>query len=290
MSIAHYARRSASPIPEGLERWPAHLQGGRSAASSWKSSSPKGPERTLGLINAPDDDGAAEVPLPAPSKAARRRALQPHGSGDVLRRRMSPRARRMDDRQLFRYSRHINLPAIDLEGQQRAARRHVLLIGAGGLGSPAALYLAAAGVGRLTICDGDAVDLTNLQRQIVHREVNIGLNKAISPPARSPSSTPIAVSTPVERRAAGSGARRARRRAPTSSWTASDNFATRHAVNRVCVDQGAAARQRRGHPLGRDSSRCSTTGTRRSPCYHCLFPTRARPTPNDARPWGCSRP
>ena len=86
----------------------------------------------------------------------------------------------MEDHQLLRYSRHILLPGFGRGGQQRLLDSHVLLIGAGGLGSPAALYLASAGFGTLTICDGDAVDLTNLQRQIVHREATIGVNKAES--------------------------------------------------------------------------------------------------------------
>ena len=86
----------------------------------------------------------------------------------------------MDDEQLLRYSRHILLPEIGIEGQQSLLDAHVLMIGAGGLGSPAALYLASAGVGTLTICDGDSVDLTNLQRQIVHRESAVGQTKVES--------------------------------------------------------------------------------------------------------------
>ena len=84
----------------------------------------------------------------------------------------------MNDDQLLRYSRHILLPQLGIEGQEKF-RAHALIIGAGGLGSPVALYLASAGVGKLTICDGDAVDLTNLQRQIVHRGA-IGTPKAES--------------------------------------------------------------------------------------------------------------
>ena len=74
----------------------------------------------------------------------------------------------MNDNQLLRYSRHILLPKIGYEGQEKLTKGHVLIVGAGGLGSPAALYLAASGVGKLTICDFDNVDLTNLQRQIIH--------------------------------------------------------------------------------------------------------------------------
>ena len=90
----------------------------------------------------------------------------------------------MNDGQLLRYSRHILLPQIGIEGQEKLLNSHVLIVGAGGLGSPAALYLASAGVGKLTICDGDSVDLTNLQRQIIHTSARIGANKAVSPPGR----------------------------------------------------------------------------------------------------------
>ncbi|MDN5836813.1 MAG: ThiF family adenylyltransferase, partial [Nitrosospira sp.] len=86
----------------------------------------------------------------------------------------------MNDDQLLRYSRHILLPQIGIEGQEALIRSHVLLVGAGGLGSPVAMYLAASGVGRLTICDGDEVDLTNLQRQIAHSTDRIGTPKAHS--------------------------------------------------------------------------------------------------------------
>jgi molybdopterin/thiamine biosynthesis adenylyltransferase len=86
----------------------------------------------------------------------------------------------MDDNALLRYSRHILLPEIGIEGQERLLASHALVIGAGGLGSPVSLYLASAGVGRITLCDGDEVDLTNLQRQIVHRTESIGRMKADS--------------------------------------------------------------------------------------------------------------
>ena len=86
----------------------------------------------------------------------------------------------MNDQQLLRYSRHILLPEIGIEGQEKLIAAHALIIGAGGLGSPAAMYLAASGVGTLTICDNDTVDLTNLQRQILHRTASIGMNKVDS--------------------------------------------------------------------------------------------------------------
>ena len=86
----------------------------------------------------------------------------------------------MNDEQLLRYSRHILLPEIGVEGQEKLLASSALVIGAGGLGSPAALYLAAAGVGTITLADGDAVDLTNLQRQILHNTQSVGKPKASS--------------------------------------------------------------------------------------------------------------
>ena len=86
----------------------------------------------------------------------------------------------MNDNQLLRYSRHILLPSIAYEGQEALTKSHALIVGAGGLGSPAALYMAAGGVGTLTICDFDEVDLTNLQRQIIHTTSSVGINKALS--------------------------------------------------------------------------------------------------------------
>lgn len=86
----------------------------------------------------------------------------------------------MNDEQLLRYSRHILLDEIGIEGQAKILAAHALLIGAGGLGSPAAMYLASAGIGRITLADGDTVDLTNLQRQILHTQDRIGQAKALS--------------------------------------------------------------------------------------------------------------
>ena len=86
----------------------------------------------------------------------------------------------MNDNQLLRYSRHILLPQVGYEGQEKLTKSHALIVGAGGLGAPAALYCAAAGVGKLTICDFDNVDLTNLQRQIIHTTASVGMNKALS--------------------------------------------------------------------------------------------------------------
>src|SRR5688500_16567344 len=136
----------------------------------------------------------------------------------------------MTDEQLLRYSRHILLPEMGIEGQTRLLASHALVIGAGGLGSPVALYLASAGVGRITICDGDAVDLTNLQRQIVHRTESIGRPKVESAQATLRTINPEVEVVAVQERVS---EQRIRELAADADLVldGSDNFATRHAVN-----------------------------------------------------------
>jgi molybdopterin-synthase adenylyltransferase len=179
----------------------------------------------------------------------------------------------MNDQQLLRYSRHILLPEIDVRGQQRLLDASALIIGAGGLGSPAALFLAASGVGSLTLCDNDTVDLTNLQRQILHRTSSVGMPKVESARAALADINPdVRIRTLNDRM----------NEACLPDLVAqadvildcSDNFATRYALNRVCVQlkkplvSGAATRfdgqvavfdQRHPH----------------MPCYHCLYPEHA---------------
>ena len=179
----------------------------------------------------------------------------------------------MDDTQLLRYSRHIMLSQIDVAGQERIMAGHVLIIGAGGLGSPVALYLASAGVGRITICDGDEVDLTNLQRQILHREDRIGMNKALSARIAIAEVNPDCTVTPVDRRV-DAQALDALVGAADIVVEASDNFETRHAVNRACV------RHRKPLVSGaaiRFAGQIAVFDKRRedSPCYACLFPEDA---------------
>jgi adenylyltransferase/sulfurtransferase len=176
----------------------------------------------------------------------------------------------MDDEQLLRYSRHILLPEIGIEGQQRLLDAHVLMIGAGGLGSPAALYLASAGVGTLTICDGDVVDLTNLQRQIMHRETAVGRPKVDS--ARD---TLLAINPHVHINAVQERVNGPRLAQLVSSadivLDGCDNFATRHAVNRACV----AARKPLVSGAGiRFDGQLAVFDLRdaQAPCYACLFP------------------
>ncbi len=176
----------------------------------------------------------------------------------------------MNDQELLRYSRHILLNEIGIEGQQRIRAAHALVIGAGGLGSPAAYYLASAGVGRITLVDGDTVDLTNLQRQILHTTDRVGMPKAESGrrtlAAINPETEVIAVHARAEGAALDALVVQA-----TVVLDCSDNFATRHALNRACVAQrkplvsGAAIRFD-GQLAVFDSRRAD------SPCYACLFP------------------
>jgi molybdopterin/thiamine biosynthesis adenylyltransferase len=176
----------------------------------------------------------------------------------------------MRDRELQRYSRHIMLPAIDIAGQQRLLDAHVLVVGAGGLGAPASIYLASAGIGRLTICDGDVVDLTNLQRQIVHREAAIGTNKAESA-ARTLHDLNSDCNVQVVTKRVGADDLLALATDVDVIVDASDNFATRSAINEVCVRMhkplvsGAAVRF---------SGQVAVFDLRRAdaPCYACFLP------------------
>jgi len=179
----------------------------------------------------------------------------------------------MNDEQLLRYSRHILLPDIGIEGQQKLHDAHALIIGAGGLGSPVALYLAASGVGTLTLVDDDTVDLTNLQRQIIHRTSSVGMPKVDSARTSLAEINPDVRVTALNERAD-------RKRLLELVAQAdividcSDNFATRYALNQACVElkkpfvSGAATRfdgqvavfdMRQSH----------------SPCYHCLYPEQS---------------
>jgi molybdopterin-synthase adenylyltransferase len=179
----------------------------------------------------------------------------------------------MTDEQLLRYSRHILLPEIGVEGQQILLSASALVIGAGGLGSPAAMYLAAAGVGTITLADGDAVDLTNLQRQILHATESLGKPKAESGRAALARINPEVAVVPVQRRL-GEDALDPLVASSSVVLDCSDNFATRHAVNRACV------RHRKPLVSGaavRFDGQVSVFDARDelSPCYHCLFPENA---------------
>lgn len=176
----------------------------------------------------------------------------------------------MNDAQLLRYSRHILLPQIDVDGQERLLAARALVVGAGGLGSPAALYLASAGVGTLALADGDTVDLTNLQRQILHRESALGQAKVESGRLRLREINPECRVIPLDERL--DDKRLAEEVALADVvLDCTDNFATRHAINRACVAQrkplvsGAAIRF---------DGQIAVFDARRddAPCYHCLFP------------------
>jgi adenylyltransferase/sulfurtransferase len=176
----------------------------------------------------------------------------------------------MNDAQLLRYSRHILLDEMGVEAQERLLAATVLVVGAGGLGSPAALYLASAGVGRILLADGDTVDLTNLQRQVLHRDDRVGLGKAESGRRSllemNPEIEVEAIATRLEGDALGAAVARA-----TVVLDCCDNFATRHAVNRACVEAGVPLVS--GAAI-RFDGQLAVFDTRRadSPCYHCLFP------------------
>ncbi len=179
----------------------------------------------------------------------------------------------MNDDQLLRYSRHILLPQLGIEGQEKLIASHALVIGAGGLGSPVALYLASAGVGRITICDGDDVDLTNLQRQIVHRTQAIGQRKVDSARTTLAAINPEVKVVGLPERVDGARIEALAAQADVVI-DGCDNFTTRHAVNRACVKlkrplvSGAGVRF---------DGQVAVFDVRdaRSPCYACLFPEDA---------------
>jgi len=175
----------------------------------------------------------------------------------------------MNDEKLLRYSRQIMLPQIGVEGQQALQQSHVLLIGLGGLGSPVAMYLAAAGVGTLTLVDHDKVDLSNLQRQIVHTTADIGRPKVESAHdhlrALNPDINIYTISHKLDKTALVEQASQA-----DLVIDATDNFAVRFLINEVCVQtktplvSGAAIRLEGQVSVFRNDKDDS-------PCYHCLY-------------------
>jgi adenylyltransferase/sulfurtransferase len=179
----------------------------------------------------------------------------------------------LNDDLLLRYSRHILLPDVGVAGQARISGASVLIVGAGGLGCPVALYLGASGVGRLWLADGDTVDLTNLQRQIGHATAAIGENKADSLARSVLAVNPEIEVLPIREALSGSRLHEAVA-AVDLVVDASDNFATRHAVNRACVQLGKPLVS--GAAIG-FSGQLAVFDTRRadSPCYHCLCPDEA---------------
>ncbi len=181
----------------------------------------------------------------------------------------------MNDDQLLRYSRHILLDDVGIEGQQRLVDSHVLVVGAGGLGSPVALYLAASGVGHITIADHDVVDLTNLQRQIAHTTARVGQAKVDSASQAMLALNPeVRVSTLNYRL----DSKQLDTLVPTVQVVLDccDNFETRQAVNAACVKHhvplvsGAAIRMD-----GQLAVYDPRNG--QSPCYACIFPPDQAP-------------
>ncbi len=175
----------------------------------------------------------------------------------------------LNDDELLRYSRQILLPQIDVDGQLRLKSSRVLIIGLGGLGSPVALYLAAAGVGELHLADFDSVDLTNLQRQIIHDSASIGRSKVDSAMARL---TAINPQVRLQAHPAGLDADSLAAAVAVVDLVldCSDNFATREAVNAACV---AARKPLVSGAAIRLEGQLSVFDPRRadSPCYHCLY-------------------
>ncbi len=175
----------------------------------------------------------------------------------------------MNDNQLLRYSRQIMLPQIDIKGQQKLLSANVLIVGAGGLGSPAAIYLAAAGIGTLTIYDNDVVDLSNLQRQIAHYTPDIGTDKVISTRQTLNKLNSDVKVRAIKQRLEGEQLDFEVRRADVV-LDCSDNFPTRFAINSACVEQqtplvsGAAIRFE-------GQVTVFTPGRNDSPCYNCLY-------------------
>lgn len=175
----------------------------------------------------------------------------------------------LNDEQLLRYSRQIMLPDVDIDGQEKLLAAKVLIVGLGGLGSPVAMYLAAAGVGHLVLADFDTVDLSNLQRQIVHTNARIGVNKAVSAAQTLRELNPDIVLTCIEN-LLDADALAALLQDVTAVVDCSDNFTTRFALNAACVAakvpliSGAAIRLE-GQVAVFDA-RSAT-----SPCYRCLY-------------------
>ncbi|WP_186023571.1 HesA/MoeB/ThiF family protein [Burkholderia gladioli] len=176
----------------------------------------------------------------------------------------------MNDEQLLRYSRHILVDEIGIEAQQRFLDAHALVIGAGGLGSPAAMYLASSGIGAITLVDADTVDLTNLQRQILHVTESVGRSKVESGRDALARLNPEVVVHAVAERADAAWLDAAVQRADVV-LDCSDNFATRHAINRACATHGVPLVS--GAAL-RFDGQISSFDFRdpASPCYACVFP------------------
>lgn len=176
--------------------------------------------------------------------------------------------RDLNDSQLLRYSRHVLLPEVGVEGQRRLLDSTVLVVGLGGLGSPLAMYLAASGVGRLIIADDDCVEPSNLQRQIIHRDADVGRDKTASAKQALEALNPeVRIKTLRARLDADNLPEQVARADVVADG--SDNFTTRHAVNRACI---AADRPLVSAAVARMEGQVAVfTPSADSPCYECLY-------------------
>jgi molybdopterin-synthase adenylyltransferase len=181
----------------------------------------------------------------------------------------------LTDAQLSRYSRHILLDDIGIEAQNKICASTALVIGAGGLGSPAAMYLASAGVGHIILADHDTVDITNLQRQIMHSTDRVGMSKVESGKTALHAINPSIKITSLQKRLEEEALIDTIRQADVI-LDCSDNFATRHAVNAACV---ALKKPLVSGSAIRFDGQLSVFDFRRdeSPCYACLFPESQAP-------------
>lgn len=175
----------------------------------------------------------------------------------------------MDDDELLRYARHIMLPQFGIEGQEKLKTSHALVIGVGGLGSPAAMYLAAAGIGTLTLVDDDVVELSNLQRQLVHKTASIGKAKVSSASATLAELNPLVTINTVKARLGQAELLEHISRADVV-LDCTDNFASRFAINAACVEArvplvSGAAIAMQGQLSVFDPRQAD------SPCYRCLY-------------------
>ncbi|MES2979643.1 MAG: HesA/MoeB/ThiF family protein [Pseudomonadota bacterium] len=193
----------------------------------------------------------------------------------------------MNDSELLRYARHILLDDIGIEGQARLLASRVLIIGAGGLGSPAALYLASAGCGHITLVDHDAVEATNLQRQIAHTEARLGQPKVNSMAEAMTQINPGITVVALQRRADDALLDELVAQADVV-LDCTDNFGTRHAINRACVAHGKPLVS--GSALQMDGQVCVFNAGPDAPCYACLFPESEAPAEADCATMGVLAP
>src|SRR5215471_7356855 len=178
------------------------------------------------------------------------------------------RAAELDRDEILRYSRHLIMPEVGMEGQLKLKAARVLCIGAGGLGSPLALYLAAAGVGTLGIVDFDVVDYTNLQRQIIHSTEDVGRKKLESATASLKAINPFVEVVPFDTRLSSTNALEIFRDFDVIA-DGTDNFPTRYLVNDACVLTG---KPNVYGSIFRFEGQASVFATEEGPCYRCLYP------------------